>query len=159
MESKINKNKDKKHKLKILFVCYGNKCRSPMAEGIAKKMLKGIAHIESAGIAAWGYDASHEAIKVIKDEFDIDISDHKPKDIKNLSLSNFDYIVTMDSYVNNYIKKYIKHYYQIKSNKIISWHINDPYGGSINDYKKCANTLQTHIKELITKILSNNFFW
>lgn len=152
MESKNNKNKDDKHKLKILFVCYGNKCRSPMAEGIAKKMLKGIAHVESAGIAAWGYDASHEAIKVMKDEFDIDISEHNPTDITDLSLNNFDYIVTMDSYIDTCIKKYIKQYHQIKSNKIILWNINDPYGGSVDDYKKCAITLQTHIKNLLTKI-------
>ncbi|GAG68334.1 unnamed protein product [marine sediment metagenome] len=51
MESKINKSEDNKHKLRILFVCYGNKCRSPMAEGITRKMLKGIANVKSAGIA------------------------------------------------------------------------------------------------------------
>jgi ribose 5-phosphate isomerase B len=135
--------------MKILFVCYGNKCRSPMAEGMAKKMLKGIAHVESAGIAAWGSNASEEAIKVMKKEFGIDISGHKPKDIKNLSLSNFDYMVTMDSYIDTTIRKG----YQIESNKIISWNINDPYGKSIDDYKKCAITLQTHIKKLLTKIL------
>jgi len=152
MESKKNKNKDDKHKLKILFVCYGNKCRSPMAEGIAKRILKGIANVESAGIAAWGYDASHEAIKVMKDEFDIDISEHNPTDITDLSLNKFDYIVTMDSYVDTYIKKYIKKYYQIESNKIISWDIYDPYGGSIDDYKKCAKILQNQILDLLKKL-------
>jgi len=152
MESKNNKNKDKKQKLQILFVCYGNKCRSPMAEGIAKKMLKGTAHVESAGIAAWGSNASGEAIEVMKNEFDIDISDHNPTDITDLLLSNFDYIVTMDSYIDTYIKKYIKKYYQIESNKIISWNIRDPYGGIIDDYKKCANTLQTHIQNLFTRL-------
>ncbi len=153
MGSKNNKNKDDKHKLKILFVCYGNKCRSPMAEGIAKKMLKGKAYVESAGIAAWGSNASGEAIEVMKNEFDIDISDHNPTDITDLSLNNFDYIVTMDSYIDTYIKKYIKKYYQIESNKIISWNIIDPYGGSINDYGKCANTLQNHIQNLLTEII------
>jgi len=152
MESKIYKNKDDNHKLQILFVCYGNKCRSPMAEGLAKKMLKGKAQVKSAGITAWGYDASHEAIKVMKDEFDIDISEHNPTDITDLSLNNFHYIVTMDSYVDTYIKKYIKQYYQIELNKIIPWDIVDPYGGSIDDYKKCAITLQNHIQKLLTKI-------
>jgi len=119
-----------------------------MAEGIAKKILKGTAHVESAGIAAWGYDASHEAIKVMKDEFDIDISNHRPKDITSLSLNNFDYIITMDSYID----KYIRNHYKIEPSKIISWNITDPYGGSIDDYKKCAITLQTQIQNLLTKI-------
>ncbi len=145
-------NKKNQHKLIILFVCYGNKCRSPMAEGITRKMLKGKANVESAGIAAWGYDASHEAIKVMKDEFDIDISEHNPTDITDLSLNNFDYIVTMDSYVDTYIKKYIKQYYQIESNKIISWNINDPYGGSIDDYKKCASVIKNQIHNLLKKL-------
>ncbi len=153
MKVKVGMNKDNRHNLRILFVCYGNKCRSPMAEGIAKKMLKGKAYVESAGIAAWGSNASEDAIKVMKNEFDIDISGHNPTDIKNLSLNNFDYIVTMDSYIDTYIKKYIKKYYQIESNKIISWNIDDPYGGSIDDYKKCANIIQTNLQDLLIKML------
>lgn len=141
-------NKENQYKLKILFVCYGNKCRSPMAAGIAKKMLKGVAHVDSAGIAAWGSNASEETINVMKKEFGIDISDHKPKDIISLSLNNFDYIVTMNSYINTIIRRD----HQIKSNKIISWNINDPYGGSIDDYRKCAKILQNNIKNLLTKI-------
>ncbi len=124
-----------------------------MAEGIAKKILKGIAHVESAGIAAWGRNASEDAIKVMKKEFGIDISDHNPTDVTDLSISNFDYIVTMDSYIDTYIKKYIKKYYQIESNKIISWNIDDPYGGSIDDYKKCANIIQTNLQDLLIKML------
>ena len=124
-----------------------------MAQGIAKKMLKGKAYVESAGIAAWGRNASEDAIKVMKKEFGIDISDHNPTDVTDLSISNFDYIVTMDSYIDTYIKKYIKKYYQIKSNKIISWNIDDPYGGSIDDYKKCANIIQTNLQDLLIKML------
>lgn len=144
--------KNNKQKLKILFVCYGNKCRSPMAEGLAKKMLKGKAYVDSAGIAAWGSRASEDAIRVIKNEFDVDISDHNPTDITDLPLKSFDYIVTMDSYIDTYIKKYIKQYYQIESNKIISWNIIDPYGGSIDDYKKCANIIKNQIHDLLKKL-------
>ena len=134
--------------IKILFVCYGNKCRSPMAEGIAKKMLKGKAHVESAGIAAWGRNASEDAIKVMKNEFGIDISDHNPTDITDLSINNFDYIVTMDSYID----KYIRNHYKIEPSKIISWNIKDPYGGSIDDYEKCANIIKNQIHDLLKKL-------
>ena len=119
-----------------------------MAEGIAKKTLKGIAQVNSAGIAAWGNRASKEAINVMKKEFGVDISEHNPTDITNLSLSNFDYIVTMDSYVDTIIRKS----YPIKSHKIVSWNIKDPYGGSIDDYKKCAKILQNQIHDLLKKI-------
>lgn len=134
--------------IKILFVCYGNKCRSPMAEGIAKKILKGIAHVESVGIAAWGRNASEDAIKVMKKEFGIDISDHSPTDVTDLSISSFDYIVTM----NSYIDKYIRNHYKIEPSKIISWNINDPYGKSIDDYKKCADLILAHIHDLLKRL-------
>jgi len=123
-----------------------------MAEGIAKKMLKGKAYVESAGIAAWGSNASEDAINVMKNEFDIDISGHNPTDITDISINNFDYIVTMDSYIDTYIKKYIKKHHQIKSNKIISWNIIDPYSKSIDDYKKCANIIKNHIHDLLKKL-------
>jgi len=152
MKVKVGMNKENRHNLRILFVCYGNKCRSPMAEGIAKKILKGIAHVESVGIAAWGSNASEEAIKVMKELFDINISEHKPKDIKNISLNDFDYIVTMDSYIDTYIKKYIRNYHHIELNKIISWNIIDPYGGSIDDYKKCVNIIKNQINDLLKKL-------
>ena len=119
-----------------------------MAEGIAKKMLKGKAYVESAGIAAWGSNASEEAINVMKNEFGIDISDHNPTDITDLSLSNFDYIITMDSYIDTIIRKG----YQIKSNKIISWNISDPYGEGVDDYKKCANIIKNQIHDLLRKL-------
>jgi len=152
MKVKVGMNKENRHNLRILFVCYGNKCRSPMAEGIAKKILKGIAHVESVGIAAWGRKVSKEAINVMKNEFGIDISDHNPTDITDISINNFDYIVTMDFYIDTYIKKYIKQYYQIESNKIISWNIVDPYGGSVDDYKRCVNIIKNQIHDFLKKL-------
>ncbi|MBW8065206.1 MAG: low molecular weight protein arginine phosphatase, partial [Nitrospira sp.] len=40
--------------MRLLFVCIGNICRSPMAAGLAQKMLQGHAQVESAGIAPFG---------------------------------------------------------------------------------------------------------
>ena len=50
-----------------------------------------------------------------------------------------------------YIDKYIRKCYPNESNKIISWNIVDPYIGSINDYKKCVNTIKTSILDFIAE--------
>lgn len=59
----------------------------------------------------------------------------------------------MDSYVNKFIRKN----YQIESNKIISWVIDDQYGRSIDNHKKCANIINSYINNLITKIGKENW--
>ncbi|MEE9125004.1 MAG: low molecular weight protein arginine phosphatase, partial [candidate division NC10 bacterium] len=40
--------------MRLLFICIGNICRSPMAAGLAQKMLEGQVQAESAGIAPFG---------------------------------------------------------------------------------------------------------
>lgn len=72
-----------------------------------------------------------------------------------MSLKNFDYIVTMDSYIDTYIRRN----YQIESNKIVLWDIDDPYSKRIEEYKKCANVIQAHIQNLLTKLkIGSNTF-
>ena len=63
---------------KVLVVCTGNTCRSPMAEGWLNLKLAGKGwKAESAGVAAWGGDsASPEAVEVMR-EIGIDISSHR----------------------------------------------------------------------------------
>lgn len=140
--------KDKHRGLCHLFVCGGNTCRGPMAASIAQKMLKDAAHVESAGIAAYGSTATPEAIKVMQSEFVIDISAHRPQDVANLSLNDFDYIIAMDPYVDQYLREH----YKIVPIKLISWDIEDPYLKGIDAYKKCASQIQTHIQGLLVDL-------
>ena len=54
---------------RILVVCYGNTCRSPMAQAIVATMLKDTAHVKSAGMeAASDMPATKEAFQVMKDK-------------------------------------------------------------------------------------------
>lgn len=84
----------------ILFVCLGNICRSPLAEGIAKQYLKEKninLVIESAGTGHWhiGEKPCDNSIKVAKLN-GVDISNQRAQQVKKSDFKNFDLIVGLD---------------------------------------------------------------
>jgi protein-tyrosine phosphatase len=84
----------------ILFVCLGNICRSPLAEGIAKKYIeeKNLnLIIESTGTGSWhiGEAPCENSIKVGHLN-GVDISKQKAQQVKKTDFKNFDLIVGLD---------------------------------------------------------------
>ena len=84
----------------ILFVCLGNICRSPLAEGIAKNYIKEKnlnLVIESAGTGHWhiGEKPCDNSIKVAKLN-GVDISNQRAQQVKKSDFKNFDLIVGLD---------------------------------------------------------------
>ncbi len=82
--------------MKILMVCTGNICRSPLAEGILKSKLPG-ATVDSAGTISLheGEHPDKRAVAVAA-EHQIDISDLRARTITKEDLSHFDKIFCMD---------------------------------------------------------------
>ena len=75
-----------KHRYKnIIFVCVANLCRSPMAEGLAKKILGSKVKIGSAGLAPFSKSAAREAVEILKELYGIDISEHRPRAVTYIS--------------------------------------------------------------------------
>jgi protein-tyrosine phosphatase len=86
--------------MKILFVCLGNICRSPIAEGIAKDIVKQNnlnIYIDSAGTSSWhiGEMPCNNSIKVAKLN-GIDISYFKARQVTKNDFEEFDFIVGLD---------------------------------------------------------------
>ncbi|RLL92866.1 low molecular weight protein arginine phosphatase [Ammonifex thiophilus] len=84
---------------KVLFVCSGNTCRSPMAEGIFRQLLGayGVEGVEvsSAGLYALeGMPASEEAVTVLA-EWGIDISGHRARRVTQEMLAEADLVLAM----------------------------------------------------------------
>jgi len=79
-------------KLKVLFVCTGNACRSQMAEGWARKLHGDRLEPSSAGTAPESVDP--RAIVVMR-EVGVDLSGHRSKHVKDLFGSDFDVVVTV----------------------------------------------------------------
>jgi arsenate reductase len=79
-------------KLKILFLCTGNSCRSQMAEGWARHLKSGALEPYSAGIEKHGLNP--RAVKVMA-EAGVDISSQYSKTTMEMGLVPFDYVVTV----------------------------------------------------------------
>ncbi len=86
-------------KTKILMVCLGNICRSPLAEGLLKSKLNPDHFIvESAGTGDWHVDQAPDprSIKIAK-KYNLDISNLRGRHFKNTDFSEFDHIFVMDN--------------------------------------------------------------
>jgi arsenate reductase (thioredoxin) len=81
-----------KRKLKVLFLCTGNSCRSQMAEGWARYVKGDVIDPYSAGVAPHGLDP--RAVKVMA-EAGVDISGHHAKHVDEVIDVPFDYVVTV----------------------------------------------------------------
>ncbi|MHB0946492.1 MAG: arsenate reductase ArsC [Sedimentisphaerales bacterium] len=80
------------NKLKILFLCTGNSCRSQIAEGWVRHLKSDIIEPYSAGIETHGLNPN--AVKVMA-EAGADISGHRSKHLDELKDIDFDYVITV----------------------------------------------------------------
>lgn len=146
--------------MKILFVCTGNTCRSPMAQVLLEKIAKDKGlniEVKSAGIFALdGQKASANAIEVMKSE-GIDLENHRARIIHRDLLEEADLILTMSkSHKKALLSKFdfvkgkvytLKEYAYGKEEDI-----EDPFGGDIRDYRRAKEEIKEALKQLTTLI-------
>lgn len=84
--------------VKVLMVCLGNICRSPLAEGILQAKLPKNYIVDSAGTANYHVGTAPDKRSVVTaKKFGVDISQQKCRQISTSDFENFDYIYVMDT--------------------------------------------------------------
>ena len=144
-----NKNK------KILFICTGNTCRSPMAEIILKKKLKdaGITgiRVSSAGLSAdVGAKISENSALALK-KLGYKVGAFKSKNVTLNMLRRAELIICMTKEHKRYISSFERVYSMSEVTGLSD--ISDPYGGDLDTYVKTSlqieNACEIILKELI----------
>ena len=128
---------------KIIFVCTGNTCRSPMAEGYLKSKNRKDLEIMSRGIAADGSDVSENSV-VVMNELGIDISCHISKQLTFADIDESTVFITMSASHADILEGL-----GLDKMKIFVLGIPDPYGGDLSEYRTCRDEIISGIDEFI----------
>ncbi|HEY8423994.1 MAG TPA: low molecular weight protein arginine phosphatase [Clostridia bacterium] len=142
---------------KILFVCAGNTCRSPMAEVIFKELCKkgGLGFkASSAGLYAQKEPMNVKAKQALKELGYTPPKSKQSKTLTRSALKNADYVFTMTSDQKAYLKPYAKEIYSMKD--ILGYDVSDPYGRDLETYINTAKKIETAVKKIIDFLSKNN---
>jgi protein-tyrosine phosphatase len=151
--------------MKILMVCLGNICRSPLAEGIMKTKVPGNFFVDSVGTISM-HEGEHPDKRAIKTAANhgIDISKQRSRPIINEDLENFDKIYCMDIDVYEDVISKAKNEEQRQKIflflEIFGDHENaevpDPYWGDMNDFEDVFQLLDKGCDAILNHLKINN---
>jgi arsenate reductase (thioredoxin) len=130
---------------KVLFLCHGNACRSIMAEALARHFWANGLEAFSAGLDPLGYIPSNtlEALR----EAGISTDGLYSKSLSEVPLSDIDYLVNLTHFeVDSLIPPAF-------SGKLISCPVRDPFGHSIESYRRVREQLQLLVRQKLPGLI------
>lgn len=123
----------------ILFVCYGNACRSQMAEAFAKSKAPEMA-VESAGLAPLGQIPA--SVHTVMAEIGVDVKDQYSKELDLERLPDFDLVVNMSGVP----------WIFPAPRKLLELNVLDPFGSDLNSYRRSRD----QVREIVDSLLEDN---
>jgi protein-tyrosine phosphatase len=149
---------------RIVFLCTGNTCRSPMAEGLFKRRLadrlgcgidelaaRGFA-VSSAGLMATGGDAATPESAEVLTGFGIDLSSHRSQYASAELIAKADDLIVM---TRGHLSMVLRYPVMGGAVRLLcgpDGDLDDPIGRGPDVYRACAKTIAEHVDRLITEL-------
>lgn len=141
---------------RLIFVCTGNTCRSPMAATIFKSMeTNSEIEVLSRGLIVLFAEPSNPKADTVLKSHNLDLKNHKSKGLKASDINEDTLVLTMtDQQKKQVVETFnqAKNVYTIKEYVGDSGDVADPYGGSLIEYEDCYGELSLLIKKLVYKL-------
>ena len=135
---------------KILFVCTGNTCRSPMAECMFRAEAEGKYEVLSAGVYALSGAPASDGAKRAMQRRGLTLENHRSRAVTLVLLENVDLVVCMSA----------THLMQLKMmypgcrtpmTALSDPPVSDPYGGDDAAYERAANDIARQLPQLLNE--------
>ena len=153
---------------KILFVCMGNICRSPMAEGMFRHAVKQAGlesqvQIDSAGTHSYhvGSPPDTRAQQAIQKR-GVDISGQRSRLVSDRDFAEYDYILVMDGANHAHLIRRAPPEHQNKIRRLLSFSrkypnldVPDPYYGGAQGFEENLDMIQDAVHHLVLEIAGN----
>jgi len=149
---------------KILMVCLGNICRSPLAEGILRTKLSDDFIIDSAGTGNYHIgDLPDKRSILVADKYGIDITNQRGRQFAISDFDAFDWIYVMDNSNFKNVVKLARNENDIAKVKLIlnevypnqNYDVPDPYNDSAQGFENVFKMLDEATDIIKEKILKN----
>jgi len=144
-------------KKKILFICGGNTCRSPMAKVILEQKLKEIGRFDEFIIDSAAFDyptyqgASMNAREAIKRLFGEDLLvSHRAKKLTSDLVEQADLILVMGSRMKEDLPQ--DRTWTLKEYAGVTGDVADPFGDTLNAYLECAKEISSLLEKVLPKL-------
>jgi protein-tyrosine-phosphatase len=130
---------------RVLFVCRGNTCRSPLAAGLAAQRHGQALAAASAGTAAKpGAQAAHDALAAGAEE-GLDLTAHSARSLDEVDLAAFDRIVALDPAVGEALRARPG----LRKGALEVWDVPDPWGKGLPAYRSTIARLRELVDGLV----------
>jgi protein-tyrosine-phosphatase len=145
-------------RFRVLFICIGNACRSPMAESIARRDVRDIIEPSSAGLFPLGKltDLTEKTLKA--NGYSVDGLSSKP--VRTAALRNADLIVNLSgmSLEGLFENDFGRSPQSACGNRpnVEEWEIADPYGSTPATYQEIFRQLQGHVRQLANRLRASD---